>query len=99
MVWKGMNQEDPALFKLIRHHEGIGLNRMLPLMKGMKVLIFESRITEGIPGMVLAQSDWGEEADDGEPGTPVHRGYSTYLEKAIEWHGADTVRWMERKKN
>ena len=62
-------------------------------MKGMKVTIFESRVADDNPGLGDAQSQWDD--SDEEPGTPVPWGYKTYLEKILEWHGADQAKWMK----
>ena len=92
IVWKETVIEERSIFRLLRHPEWMGLNRIMPLMEGMKVMVFESRHLAGRPGLILAETEWDEfeQASGGEmpPGEPA------FLGRILEWHGADEVRWL-----
>ena len=92
MVWKETVTEERSIFRLLRHPEWMGLNRIMPLMEGMKVMVFESHHLAGRPGLILAETKWDEfeRASGGEmpPGEPA------FLGRILEWHGASEVRWI-----
>ena len=61
----------------------------------MNVMIFESRMARGNPGLVVDQYSW----DDGEEEmeTPVPWGYTTHLERVPERRGAGEAGWTKLK--
>ena len=91
LVWKGEETERRAVFKLLRNPEWMGLNRMLPFMKDMKAMIFESGKAQGRPGLILAQSRWDEE--DELRGMEVPPGAPREIQRVLEWHGAAACWW------
>ena len=93
-VWKHTKTEDQSIFMLLRHPEWMGLNRILPFMQNMNVMLFESKALPGRAGLVVAQTEWdqyektlGQKVPEGEP---------TFLGKILEWHGATDIRWTGR---
>ena len=94
IIWKRETTEDRVIFQLRRHPEIIGLNRILPLMSGMNVMIFESQAVPENAGLIMAQSRWDKNERD--LGVLVPPGHTTPLQKLLEWHGAQECRWISR---
>ena len=94
IVWKRDNDEVRALFKLARHPEWMGFHRMLPFMKDMQIILFESQERPGAAGMALAESEW--EPDRKHPAEgEMPPGETEMLARILRWHGAAHVSWQE----
>ena len=69
----------------------MGLNRILPLVRNMHVMLFESKPLPGRPGLVIIQTEWNEDELAGARVLPP--GEPAFLRKILEWHGAAQVGW------
>lgn len=92
ILWKGERSDERSIFRLMRDPEWMGLNRILPLMEGMSVMILESRALPRCPGLVLVQTEWDEAERAG--GRDVPEGPPEQAARVIRWHGAREVRWV-----
>ena len=91
---KNKGTQDSIIFQLLRHPEWMGLNRTLPLMKGLNVVIMESQKMAGRPGMILA----GPDPLPGYAGTEnLPPGETTLLGEVLRWHAADQILWQRRE--
>ena len=94
IVWMKESTEKNAIFSLLRHPEWMGMNRILPLMKDMNVMIFESQEIPNSPGLLVAQTQWGKvERTEGQPVPP---GETQQIESILRWHGARELLWIGR---
>ena len=97
IVWKHQEKsfEDRVIFQLARHHLWMGMNRVLPYMYGMGVLLLESHTLDAAPGLIIAQNTWDDYEQD-FPGSELPPGQAELLRDILAWHGARDVRWIPR---
>ena len=94
IVQKQEKTEDRMVFQIQRHPDWMGLNRALPLMEGMRVMVLESHAIAGEPGLVIAESNW-DAARPGSPAMPSEQG--RLLARILSWHGVREIRWLTRE--
>ena len=92
IVWKRKKTEDRVPFQLMRHHDVLGLNKILSHMREMNITMFESKALPGQPGLIVAEPRW-DKYQNSLPRNNLPEGAATYLEQVLRWHGAKLFRW------
>ena len=96
-MMRGQGPDERSIFELVRHPEWIGMNRALPLMDRMSVMLFESRMKPGWVGLLIAQPHREHGEPSGECRIPA--GEPRLIERILRWHGASEVRWVSTETN